>query len=166
MGKQSAAEPMGLRVEEGGESECRPVTGRIGVETSPRAKALQTSTRCFNTRESGKTTKEATQMAEQNTDAASNKLDWPERKLSSQEQVRRLQARIVKAQEAGDHAHAPRRVPNTLEVPEPCAGKLARTVLRGGDGDNAAALLYGVREAAQRRPAMCAPESARPATIH
>jgi hypothetical protein len=32
-------EPMGRRVEDGGGSEGRPVTGRIGVGTSPRAKA-------------------------------------------------------------------------------------------------------------------------------
>ena len=32
-------EPMGRRVKDEGESECRPVTGRIGVETSPCAKA-------------------------------------------------------------------------------------------------------------------------------
>jgi len=32
-------EPIGMRVEEDGKSECRPVMGRIGVATSPHAKA-------------------------------------------------------------------------------------------------------------------------------
>src|SRR5215469_13404135 len=36
---QPQGEPMGRRVKDGGASEGRPVTGRIGVETSPRAKA-------------------------------------------------------------------------------------------------------------------------------
>ena len=42
-------------------------------------------------------------MAEQDTGAASHKPDWPKRKQTPEENVRRLQARIVKAQEAGDH---------------------------------------------------------------
>ena len=36
---QPQGEPMGRRVKDGGGSEGRPVAGRIGVETSPRAKA-------------------------------------------------------------------------------------------------------------------------------
>jgi hypothetical protein len=36
---QPRGEPMGRRVEDGGGSERRPVTGRIGVARSPRAKA-------------------------------------------------------------------------------------------------------------------------------
>ena len=117
-------------------------------------------------------------MSEQHTGAASNKPDWPRRKPTPEENVRRLQARIVKAREAGHynkakaleyllaHSHAarvtavervttnkgskiaplggdPHRALNgALEVPEPCAGKLARTVLRGGGGGNTVALLY------------------------
>jgi len=40
-------------------------------------------------------------MAEQGTGAAPHKPDWPKRKQTPEEIVRRLQARIVKAQEAG-----------------------------------------------------------------
>jgi len=42
-------------------------------------------------------------MAEQDTGAASRKPDWPKRKQTPEENVRRLQARIVKAKEAGHH---------------------------------------------------------------
>ena len=40
-------------------------------------------------------------MTEQETGAASDKPQWPKQKLTSEQNVRRLQARIVKAQEAG-----------------------------------------------------------------
>ena len=42
-------------------------------------------------------------MAEQDTGAASSKPEWPKRKYTPEENVRRLQARIVKAQEAGHY---------------------------------------------------------------
>ena len=42
-------------------------------------------------------------MTEQDTGASSHKPDWPKRKPTPEENVRRLQTRIVKAQEAGRH---------------------------------------------------------------
>lgn len=45
-------------------------------------------------------------MSEQHTGAASNKPDWPKRKPTPEENVRRLQARIVKAWEAGHYNKA------------------------------------------------------------
>ena len=42
-------------------------------------------------------------MAEQDTGAASSKPDWPKRKQTPEENVRRLQARIVKAEMEGRH---------------------------------------------------------------
>lgn len=42
-------------------------------------------------------------MTEQQTGATSSKPDWPKRKATPEENVRRLQARIVKAQEAGKY---------------------------------------------------------------
>ena len=42
-------------------------------------------------------------MAGKDTGASSHKPDWPKRKPTPEENVRRLQARIAKAQEAGRH---------------------------------------------------------------
>lgn len=42
-------------------------------------------------------------MAEQETGATSSKVNWPKRKQTPEEIVRRLQARIVKAEAEGRH---------------------------------------------------------------
>ena len=42
-------------------------------------------------------------MAEHETGATSSKPDWPKRKPTPEENVRRLQARIVKAEADGRH---------------------------------------------------------------
>jgi RNA-directed DNA polymerase len=104
---------MGLRVREDGESESRPVMGRIGVEPNgdiTSRESGQTSIRSFITRELGKPTKEAKQMtvnptaqAETMAGAASHApvdwhaIDWQK----AHRNVRRLQARIVKAVQEG-----------------------------------------------------------------
>ena len=66
--------------------------------------------------------------------AATQDQDRPRQQRTPEQIVRRLQARIVKAQE--------HRVPNgALERHEPCTRKRVRTVLGGGGGGNAASLL-------------------------
>jgi len=45
-------------------------------------------------------------MAEKDTGATSSKPDWPKRKPTPEENVRRLQARIVKAEAEGRHNKA------------------------------------------------------------
>ncbi len=97
-----------LRAEEDGESEGQPVMGWIGIERNiniiPR-KSGQTSIWSFITRELEKLTKEAKQMTvAQTTGAVSHesvggwhRIDWQ----SAYRSVRRLQARIVKATQAG-----------------------------------------------------------------
>ncbi len=109
---------MGRWVEEEGESEGRPVMGRIGVEPSgdstPRESA-QTSLWSLGTRERGKSAKEAKQMATGQTATADvtaadtpvgaasqedtdwHQIDWDQ----AYRLVRRLQARIVQATQAG-----------------------------------------------------------------
>ncbi|MCL5734941.1 MAG: group II intron reverse transcriptase/maturase [Actinobacteria bacterium] len=109
---------MGLRVKESGESESRPVMGRTGIE--PNGKIIpreseQTSTRSLITRELGKPTKGAKQMATRvpatvnemeagsTVGAASHaKTDWDQIDWHQVERnVSRLQARIVKATQEG-----------------------------------------------------------------
>ena len=98
---------MGLRVKDDGKSEGRPVMGRIGVEPrgdiTPRESG-QTSIRSFITRELGKPIKEEKQMTVKlMTGAASHEtvdwhaIDWHK----AHRNVRRLQARIVKAMQEG-----------------------------------------------------------------
>src|SRR3712207_6643816 len=98
---------MVLRVQEGGESERRAVTARIGVaplgNITPRESG-QTSAWSLITRTSGKPTKEEKQMtAVQPAGASSHaeddwhSIDW---QLVNRN-VRRLQARIVKATQEG-----------------------------------------------------------------
>ena len=109
---------MGLRVREGGGSQGRPVMGRIGVEPqgniTPR-ESEQTSAWCPVTREHGKPTKETGQMtanpatlvdetiADMEAGAVSHgkdgwrQIDWQRVRHN----VRRLQARIVKAAQEG-----------------------------------------------------------------
>ena len=74
--------------------------------------------------------------------APDGKVDWHAinwRKIHRN--VKRLQARIVKAMQAGKLQN---RVPyRAFERLERCAGKLARTVLRGGGGSNAVSLPDG-----------------------
>lgn len=112
-------EPIGLRVWDRGASEGRPVTGRIGVEhvseITPRESGL-TSAGFLITRESGKATKEARQMTGERvrggrasvhpgplSGAASHgedgwdRIDWHQ----VNQDVRRLQVRIVKATKEG-----------------------------------------------------------------
>jgi RNA-directed DNA polymerase len=100
-------EPTGLRAEDGGESECRPVIGRIGAELrsniAPRA-SEQTSAWSFFTRALVKPAKEAKQMAARTLAGAAShgasawsEIDWDR----ASREVRRLQARIVKATQEG-----------------------------------------------------------------
>ena len=110
---------MGLRVRDRGGSEGRPVMGRIGVEPqgdiTPRESG-QTSARSLVTREFGKATKEARQMAGEpvrggprvggsvlSPGAASHESDeWDQIDWHHAHQtVHRLQARIVKATQKG-----------------------------------------------------------------
>jgi RNA-directed DNA polymerase len=99
---------MGLRVWEGGGSECLPVMGGIGAESSdniaPRESG-QTSAWSLITRKFGKPSKEGKQMTAVATLAGAptykvidwNAIDWQK----ANRNVRRLQARIVKAIEEG-----------------------------------------------------------------
>lgn len=97
---------MGVRVKDGGESESWPVMGRIGIE--PQGDIIlresgQTSAWSFLTRELVEPSKEGKQMTAKNAGAPSgatlnwSDIDWHQcRRI-----VRRLQARIVKAIQAG-----------------------------------------------------------------
>jgi hypothetical protein len=104
---------MELRVREDGESEGHPVMGRIGVEPNgdmiPRESG-QTSIWSFITRGLDQPIKEEKQMtvnstaqAEMRADAASHEtVDWRATDWQKvHRNVRRLQARIVKAVQAG-----------------------------------------------------------------
>jgi len=104
---------MGLRVREDGKSESRAVMERTGVEPNGDITSREsgpTSIWSFITRELGQPTKEAKQMtvnsiaqAEMMAGAASHApmdwhaIDWPK----AHRNVRRLQARIVKAVQEG-----------------------------------------------------------------
>ena len=104
---------MGLQVKDDGKSEGRPVMGRIGIEPksniTPRESG-QTSIRSFITREIGKPIEEERQMTV-NIPVSSGKVagaashetvDWHAIDWSkAHRNVRRLQARIVKAKQAG-----------------------------------------------------------------
>ncbi len=112
---------MGRWVEEEGASEGRPAMGRIGVEPSgdstPR-ESVQTSLWSLGTRERGKSAKEAKQMTTGQTATADVTAADPPVGAASQEDsdwhqidwdqahrlVRRLQARIVQATQAGPGA--------------------------------------------------------------
>ena len=129
-----------MRVWEKGASECRPVIGRIGAEPqgdiAPRESG-QTSLWSLFTRESGKTVKETEQMvaADSGGGAVSHEPEAEREIRNAERVVSRLQARIVKATLRRS------RVPHgAFERLEPCAGKLARTVLRGAGGGNVAGL--------------------------
>ncbi len=98
---------MGLRAKENGKSEGRPVMGRIGVTPEgtiiPR-ESEQTSVWSFMTRKLGKQIQEAKQMtANTFAGAAShNEVNWRTIDWSAvHRNVRRLQARIVKATQEG-----------------------------------------------------------------
>ena len=94
---------MGVGVEEDGASESRSVMGRIGGartrNITPRASG-QTSIWSFVTKASGKQAQEARQMTAATTAGAASHdlvdwhtINWPK----AHQNVRRLQARIVKA---------------------------------------------------------------------
>jgi len=98
---------MEVRAWEDGESECRPVTGRIGAESvegkiAPRESA-PTSIRSFTAREPDKPTKEKKQMTATQAGAFSHKeVNWDSINWNLVNQnVKRLQARIVKATQEG-----------------------------------------------------------------
>jgi RNA-directed DNA polymerase len=100
---------MELRVEEDGKSECQPVTGWIGIvalmPTSSHAKAGRLPSGLLSRENLRNRHKETKQMTvEQTTGAVSHEpvggwhsIDWQ----AAHENVRRLQARIVKATQAG-----------------------------------------------------------------
>ena len=97
----------GVREQEDGRGECRPVTGRIGIEAKadiiPRESG-QTSIWSIFTREQGEPLKEGKQMKVlQDACAPSGRtVDW--RQIEWQkvyQNTRRLQARIVKATQEG-----------------------------------------------------------------
>jgi hypothetical protein len=92
-----------MRAEECGKSKCSSVMEEIGIEPPgdiiPRESG-PTSARSSLTREVGKPTKEAKQMAAEKAGAASHEMvegwhdiDW----RAAHQNVRRLQSRIVKA---------------------------------------------------------------------
>lgn len=100
-----------MRVEDGGESEGRSVMDRIGVAShdkiTPRESG-QTSAGSSVTRELVEPLKEEKQMNLTTECASSNgqvswvNIDWPK----VHRNVRRLQARIVKAWQVGDYGKA------------------------------------------------------------
>jgi RNA-directed DNA polymerase len=99
---------MRQRVEERGESECRPVMGRTGVESVQDGNTLReselTSPWSHITRELEKPIQETKQMTEAKaTGAVSRELEgWHDINLRrAYRNVRRLQARIVKATQEG-----------------------------------------------------------------
>src|SRR5687768_12501555 len=99
---------MGVRVKEDGESESRLVMGRIGVALSrkitPRESG-QTSIRSFPTREPElpiSETKRMTAVETQAGAAPNDQIDWATIDWRAVNQnVRRLQARIVRATQEG-----------------------------------------------------------------
>jgi len=99
---------MGVRVKEDGESESRLVMGRIGVtppgKITPRESG-QTSIRSFPTREPELPTSGTKQMTAMETQAGAvphEQIDWTTIDWRTVNQnVRRLQARIVKATQEG-----------------------------------------------------------------
>jgi RNA-directed DNA polymerase len=100
-------ELMEVRAWEDGKSECRPVTGRIGAESvegkiAPRESA-PTSIRSFTTREPDQPTKEKKQMTATQAGAFSHKeVNWDSINWNlANQNVKRLQARIVKATQEG-----------------------------------------------------------------
>jgi RNA-directed DNA polymerase len=98
---------MGQRVQDDGTSECQAVIAWIGIARASKIiprESRQTSIGSFLTRALGKRTQEAKQMtAVATADAASRELvDWHAIDWQHVHQnVRRLQARIVKATQAG-----------------------------------------------------------------
>jgi len=113
---------MGLRVKDHGGSECRPVMGRIGVEAVANIALREselTSARSLITTELGKAAKEARQMAGERMRGSRqsaplspgaafhdglqwDQIDWTD----AYRNVRRLQARIVKATKEGRRSKA------------------------------------------------------------
>ena len=98
---------MGVRVEERGKSECRAVMARIGVEQQQHHLTRKRADfhMVFHHEIPRRTSKEAEQMTvEVKTGAASRNFDWHAvDRRKSEEVVRRLQARIVKATQEGRH---------------------------------------------------------------
>ena len=96
---------MGLRVWEDGESEGRAVTVRIGVERSSNItphESRQTSIGCLVTRELEKPTEEIRQMTAKAGAISHNAMNWHDIEWGKVHcEVRRLQARIVKATQEG-----------------------------------------------------------------
>jgi len=127
---------MGLRVWEDGESESCMVIMRIGVERSGNItphESGQTSIRCLVTREFEKPTEEIRQMTAKAGAISHGAMNWHAIEWEQVHcEVRRLQARIVKVTQdlLGNRV----LLCKAFEMLEPCAGKLASTVLRG-EGD-------------------------------
>jgi len=127
---------MGLRVWEDGESEGCMVIMRIGVERRGNItphESGQTSIRCLVTREFEKPTEEIRQMTAKAGAISHGAMNWHAIEWGKVHcEVRRLQARIVKVTQdlLGNRV----LLCKAFERLEPCAGRLARTVLRG-EGD-------------------------------
>ena len=73
-------------------------------------------------------------MAEQDTGATSSKPDWPKRKATPEENVRRLQARIVKAEAEGRHNKV--KVLQRLLTHSYCGKVIAVDRVSSNDGRN------------------------------